>query len=159
MGSSPIFIQGHRRGRSSGIAHSTQIPDSYKQIEPFGELVILKTEISEEATQGGIILTADAVDKVMSGEVSAIGNGIMPTGGTRPFTVKPGDFVIYAQQLGKDIRWNGEDYKIVKESEILGTTSKRATLNDDIEELQPINDFIMVSVLQAQTSANGMFMP
>merc|ERR1712157_424836 len=107
---------------------------------------------------GGIVVPMSVFENMNSGTVSVVGNGVMPTGGTRPFAVKPGDNVIYAQHVGDDVKWNMEDYKIVRESEILGTTPKRAMLDDDIKKLRPINDFLLVRMVQPEIGAKGLFL-
>lgn len=146
-----------RRGHSSTIVHATEIPEQFKTIEPFGEVVLVKTTEKEEETVGGIIIPTTAVQKMDSGEVAVVGNGKTPTG-TKTFAVKPGDFVIYAGRTGNDITWQGEEYKIIKEDQILGTTPARAKDDEEIANLQPINDFMLVKLIQASVSSGGIIL-
>jgi chaperonin GroES len=87
---------------------------------PLGDRVIVKPLPQEEITKGGIILPDTAKEKPMQGEVLAVGNGKLLENGTKvPMEVKIGDKVLYGKYSGTEVKIEGEEYLIVKESEIL----------------------------------------
>jgi chaperonin GroES len=90
------------------------------QIRPLGERVIVKALPQEEKTKSGIYLPDTAKEKPQQGEVMAVGNGkITEEGKTIPMNVKAGDKVLYGKYSGTEVKIDGEEYLIIKESEIL----------------------------------------
>lgn len=88
-------------------------------LRPLGERVIVKALPQEEKTKGGIILPETAKEKPMQGEVVAVGNGkVTDDGKTMPMHVKVGDKVLYGKYSGTEVKLEGEEYLIIKESEI-----------------------------------------
>ena len=91
------------------------------QVRPLGDRVIVKALPKEEKTKGGVILPDSAKEKPQQGEEIAVGTGKILENGTKvPMEVKVGDKVLYGKYSGTDIKLDGEEYLIVKESEILG---------------------------------------
>jgi chaperonin GroES len=89
-------------------------------VRPLGDRVIIAALPQEEMTKGGIILPDTAKEKPQQGEVVAVGNGrISDTGETIAMTVKAGDKVLYGKYSGTEVKIDGTEYLIVKESEIL----------------------------------------
>ncbi|MBO4543339.1 MAG: co-chaperone GroES [Bacteroidales bacterium] len=84
-------------------------------IKPLADRVIVKAAQAEQKTAGGIIIPDTAKEKPQRGEVVAVGNGKKD----EPMTVKVGDVVLYGKYAGTEINYNGEDYLIMKESDIL----------------------------------------
>ena len=84
-------------------------------IKPLADRVIVKAAQTEQKTAGGIIIPDTAKEKPQRGEVVAVGNGKKD----EPMTVKVGDVVLYGKYAGTEINYNGEDYLIMKESDIL----------------------------------------
>ena len=70
-------------------------------------------------TKGGIILTAGAKEKPQEAEVLAVGPGETVDGKIVPMQVKVGDKVIYSKYAGTEVKLDGQEYIIVKESDIL----------------------------------------
>lgn len=90
------------------------------KVRPMGDRVILSAIPQEEKTKGGIILPDTAKEKPQQGEVVAVGKGkIADSGELIEMTVKVGDRVLYGKYSGTEVKIEGEDYLIVKESEIL----------------------------------------
>jgi chaperonin GroES len=88
-------------------------------LKPLGERVIVKALAQEEKTKGGIILPETAKEKPMQGEVVAVGGGkVTDDGKTMPMHVKVGDKVLYGKYSGTEVKLDGEEYLIIKESEI-----------------------------------------
>lgn len=88
-------------------------------IKPLSDRVVLKHLEAEEKTKGGIILTAGAKEKPQEAEVLAVGPGEMVDGKIVPMQVKVGDKVIYSKYAGTEVKLDGQEYVIVKESDIL----------------------------------------
>ena len=84
-------------------------------IKPLGARVVIKQLEAEEKTQGGIILTSTAKEKPQTAEVVAVGPGTKD----EPMELKAGDKVIFAQYGGSTIKYNGEEYKIMSQKDIL----------------------------------------
>ncbi len=82
--------------------------------------VIIKPSQPEEVTKGGIIIPDTAKEKPMQGEVIAVGPGKMTEDGKLiPLTVKTGDKVLYGKYSGTEVEINGEQFLIMRESDIL----------------------------------------
>jgi chaperonin GroES len=88
-------------------------------IKPLGDRVVIKVMESEETTKSGIVLPGTAKEKPMQGEVLAIGSGEMIDGKKVPLEVKVGDKVIYSKYSGSEIKMDGNEYLIIRQSDIL----------------------------------------
>jgi chaperonin GroES len=89
-------------------------------LRPLADRVVVKPIEAEEKTKGGIVLPDTAKDKPQEGEVIAVGPGRILENGTKiPPEVKVGDRVIYSKYSGSEIKVEGEEYLIVRESDIL----------------------------------------
>lgn len=84
-------------------------------IKPLADRVIVKPAAAEEKTKGGIIIPDTAQEKPQKGTVMAAGPGKKD----EPVTVKVGDSVLYGKYSGTEINFEGEDYLIMRESDIL----------------------------------------
>jgi chaperonin GroES len=94
------------------------------KVRPLGDRVILKPMPQEEKTKGGVILPDTAKEKPQQAEVVAVGSGRILDNGTKvEMEVKVGNKVLYGKYSGTEIKIEGEEYLIVKESEILGIVS------------------------------------
>lgn len=89
-------------------------------IRPLGDRVIIKALPSEEKTRGGVILPDSAKEKPQQGEVVAAGPGRRTDKGDKiAMQVEVGNRVLYGKYSGTEVKIDGEDYLIIKESEIL----------------------------------------
>ncbi len=88
-------------------------------MKPLGDRVVIKNMEAEETTKGGIILTAAAKEKPLMAEVIAVGPGGVVDGKDVQMQVKVGEKVIYSKYAGSEIKIDGEEYKIVRQSDIL----------------------------------------
>lgn len=94
-------------------------------LRPLGDRVVLKVVSTEEKTQGGIVLPDTAKEKPQEGEVVAVGPGRILDNGTRIAPeVKVGDKVVFAKYSGTEVKVNGEEYLIIRESDILAVKEK-----------------------------------
>jgi len=88
-------------------------------IKPLCDRVLIKAVEAEETTKSGIILTAAAQEKPQIAEVVAVGPGGMVDGKEVVMTVKVGDKVITSKYSGTEVKFDGKEYTIVKQSDIL----------------------------------------
>ncbi len=88
-------------------------------LKPLSDRVILKALEAEEKTKGGIILTANAKEKPEMAEVVAVGPGGVVDGKEVVMTVKVGDKVLTSKYSGTEVKVDGEEYTIVRQSDIL----------------------------------------
>ena len=89
-------------------------------IKPLQDRVVLKIVESEETTKSGIIIAANAKEKSQIATVVAVGSGGNVDGNEVIMQVKPNDRVVFAKYSGTEINIDGEDFIIVKQSDILG---------------------------------------
>jgi chaperonin GroES len=89
-------------------------------LKPLGDRVVIKPSPKEEVTKSGLVIPDTAKEKPQEGIVLAIGPGKLDEDGKRlPMDVKVGDKVLYAKYAGTEIKLEGEEHLIVKESDIL----------------------------------------
>lgn len=84
-------------------------------IRPLADRVLVEPAAAETKTASGIIIPDTAKEKPQQGKVVAVGNGKKD----EPMTVKVGDSVLYGKYSGSELKWEGKDYLIMKESDIL----------------------------------------
>jgi chaperonin GroES len=88
---------------------------------PLGDRVLVRRVDEEEKTRGGIIIPDTAKEKPQEGEVIAVGPGARDeTGKVQPLDVKSGDRILFGKWSGTEVRLEGKDLLIMKESDILG---------------------------------------
>jgi chaperonin GroES len=91
------------------------------KFRPLQDRVLIRRIEAEAKTAGGIIIPDTAKEKPMEGEVVAIGPGARSENGTlHPLEVKPGDRVLFGKWSGTEIKLDGEDLIIMKESDVMG---------------------------------------
>lgn len=91
------------------------------KFRPLHDRVLLRRLDSEAKTSGGIIIPETAKEKPMQGEVIAVGSGARDESGKLvPLDVKAGDFVLFSKWSGTEVTIDGEEYLVVKESDIMG---------------------------------------
>ena len=88
-------------------------------IKPLGERVLIKAIAAEEKTASGIVLPDAAKEKPQEGEVVAVGSGRVENGEKIALEVKAGDKVIYSKYAGTEVKYGGEEYLVLRESDIL----------------------------------------
>ena len=92
-------------------------------IKPLEDRVLLKMVEAEETTKSGIILSSGSQEKPQIAEVIAVGPGRVEEGKRVEMGIKVGDKVITSKYSGTEIKYEGTDYIIVKESDILAIVS------------------------------------
>jgi chaperonin GroES len=95
---------------------------------PLHDRVVVKRLTAEEKTAGGIIIPDTAKEKPMEGEVVAVGPGARNEAGALvPLDVKAGDKILFGKWSGTEVKLNGEELLIMKESDIMGIITVVAT--------------------------------
>ena len=87
-------------------------------MRPINDRVVVKPADAEEKTKGGIIIPDTAKEKPQRGEVIAVGPG--KEGNL--MTVQVGDIVLYGKYAGQEFSYNGEDYLIMREDDVLAVS-------------------------------------
>ena len=95
------------------------------KFRPLHDRVLIESLESEEKTAGGIIIPDTAKEKPQEGKVIAVGPGAKSEDGkTIPMDVKVGDRVLFGKWSGTEVKVNGKEYSIMKESDIMGVVGK-----------------------------------
>jgi len=95
------------------------------KFRPLQDRVVIRRIEEEEKTKGGIIIPDTAKEKPMEGEVIAAGPGSRDDDGKlHPLDVKVGDRVLFGKWSGTEIKIDGEDYVVAKESDIMGVVEE-----------------------------------
>ena len=91
------------------------------KFRPLHDRVLIQSLDSEEKTSGGIIIPDTAKEKPQEGKVIAVGPGAKSDDGkTTPMDVKVGDHVLFGKWSGTEVKIDGKEYSIMKESDIMG---------------------------------------
>jgi chaperonin GroES len=88
-------------------------------IKPLGDRVVIKIVEAEEKTKSGIVLPGTAKEKPQMAEVVAVGPGGLVEGKEVTMQVKVGDKVIFSKYAGTEVKFDGEDYTILKQDDLL----------------------------------------
>ncbi len=90
------------------------------KLKPLGDRLIVRAIEEEETTASGIVLPDTAKEKPQKGEVIAVGDGALDDNGNRkPLDVKDGDTVLYSKYGGTEIKVDGEELLVLRESDVL----------------------------------------
>ncbi len=91
------------------------------QIKPLHDRVLVEPLDAEEKTAGGIIIPDTAKEKPMEGKIVAVGKGAKnDEGKVAPLDVQKGDRILYGKWSGTEVKVDGDDFLIMKESDIMG---------------------------------------
>jgi chaperonin GroES len=95
------------------------------KFRPLHDRVVVKRLDSETKTSGGIIIPDTAAEKPQQGEIIAVGPGARDEGGKLvPIDLKKGDKVLFGKWSGTEVKIDGEELLIMKESDIMGVLDK-----------------------------------
>ena len=90
------------------------------KLKPLHDRVVIRRLEEDEKTAGGIIIPDTAKEKPMRGEVLAVGPGAREDGKLVPLDVRVGDIVLFGKWSGTEVKLDGVEYLIMKESDIMG---------------------------------------
>jgi chaperonin GroES len=88
-------------------------------IKPLADRVVIRVIPSEETTKSGIVLPGTAKEKPQQGEILAVGSGEIVDGKKVELEVKVGDKVLYSKYAGTEVKMDGQEYLILRQSDIL----------------------------------------
>ncbi|MBW8016980.1 MAG: co-chaperone GroES [Planctomycetes bacterium] len=95
------------------------------KLKPLEDRVVVKPQEAQAVTTGGIVLPESAKEKPLMGKVVAVGNGkLLDSGARGEMSVKKGDVVLYGKYGGSEVEVDDVEYKILRESELLGIVEK-----------------------------------
>jgi chaperonin GroES len=89
------------------------------KLRPLGDKLVVKVKEEEAKTSSGIVLPDSAQEKPQQGEVIAVGSGEVIDGKKVPLDVQVGDQVIYSKYSGNEVKVEGEQFLIIKQSDVL----------------------------------------
>ena len=93
---------------------------------PLHDRVLVRRLDTEEKTAGGIIIPDTAQEKPQEGQIVAVGNGTKSENGkVTPLDLKVGDIVLFGKWSGTDVKIDGKEYSIMKESDIMGISKSK----------------------------------
>ena len=96
-------------------------------IRPLYDRIIVKRFAAQEKTESGIIIPDTAKEKPYEGEIIAVGKGSIQEDGTLiPLEVKKGDLIIFGKYAGTEITLDGEEYLMMKESDVFGIIEEKS---------------------------------
>ena len=96
------------------------------QFRPLHDRVVVRRIDADEKTAGGIIIPDTAQEKPMQGEVIAVGPGARNEHGQLvPIDLKPGDYILFGKWSGTEVKIDGEDLLIMKESDVMGVLAQK----------------------------------
>ncbi len=97
------------------------------KFRPLGDRVVVRRVKEESKSAGGIIIPETAQEKPQEGEIIAVGPGALDDNGKRVLPeVKPGDHVLFGKWSGTEVKIDGEELLIMKESDIMGIVEMRS---------------------------------
>ena len=89
-------------------------------IKPLGDRVLIQADVAEEVTSAGLYIPDTAKEKPQQGTVVAVGPGKVENGTKVDMSVSKGDKVLYGKYAGTEVTIDGEEYLIMRESDIVG---------------------------------------
>ncbi|KAE9451645.1 hypothetical protein C3L33_16422, partial [Rhododendron williamsianum] len=126
--------------RSLVVKASTTVAPKHTLLKPLGFRVLVKVNPAKEQTVGGILLPSSVQSKPQGGEVVAVGDDELD----RPYKIDrsvTGTQVVFSNYSGTEVEFNGSDYLILDEEEIIGILE-----TDDMKDLKPFNDEVLIKV-------------
>ena len=95
------------------------------KLRPLHDRVVIRRTEEERKSPGGIVIPDTATEKPIKGEVLAVGKGkILENGEVRPLDLKKGDKVLFGKWSGTEVKIDGQELLIMKESDIMGVLDK-----------------------------------
>src|SRR5579872_5380153 len=97
------------------------MPSVSVKIQPLGDRVVVKASSRETVTKSGLVLPDTATEKPQEGEVLAVGPGkVLDNGKRTTLEVQVGQRVLFAKYAGTEVKMDGEEYLILRESDVMG---------------------------------------
>jgi chaperonin GroES len=102
-----------------------EIKEVVFMLKPIGDRLVIELVQSEEKTASGIVLPDSAKEKPQEGKVVAVGTGrVLDSGERVALEVSEGDSIIFSKYAGTEVKYEGKEYLILKETDVLAVVSK-----------------------------------
>lgn len=99
------------------------------KLHPLEDRIVVRPDVAEATTASGLVIPDTAKEKPQEGEIVAVGPGARNEQGELvPLDVKPGDRVLFGKWSGTEVKIEGQDLLIMKESDLLGVVEKTGSL-------------------------------
>lgn len=134
----------------------------HTQITAKGDRVLVKVAQQEEKTRGGILLPTSAQKRPTSGDVVGLGDGRVADGTVKPFYLKEGQTVLYSKFgfMYQDVKMGDDEYILIREDDVIGVMPRQNAQAEDIPDLQPLGDRVLVKVEDAaDVTIGGVMLP
>jgi|TARA_B100000749_G_scaffold237908_1_gene196705 chaperonin GroES len=120
-------LRTNRFGAEEPLFNLFVLKENDMTFRPLHDRILVRRIEAEEKTRGGIIIPDTAKEKPQEGEVIAVGPGARNEAGQlQALDVKPGDRILFGKWSGTEIKINGEDLLIMKESDVMGIIEDQA---------------------------------
>jgi len=142
-----------RRG-AAAVRAAVTLPESYSKMEVRGSNILVKVADAEKETKGGVLLPTQAQTKPTSGDVVHLGS--------KTAQLEAGQTVLYSKfGIGcTDVVMSGQDYVILLEEDCIGVMPRSAAEIDDIPELVPMFDRVLIKIEEAvNVTSGGLVIP
>jgi chaperonin GroES len=124
-----LNVAGRRQTHTTSFLNCINHEGRPMKFRPLHDRVVVKRVEEDTKTKGGIIIPDTAKEKPQQGEVVAVGPGARDEAGkVVPLDVKPGDRVLFGKWSGTEVKIDGEDLLIMKESDILGVLEGKSSV-------------------------------
>lgn len=133
---------------------ATIVAPKYTSVKPLGDRVLVKVKTAEEKSSGGILLPTTAQSKPQGGEVVAVGEGKTIGKNKVDVSVQTGAQIVYSKYAGTELEFSGSSHLLLKEDDIVGILE-----TDDVKDLKPLNDRVLIKIVEAEEkTAGGLFL-
>ncbi|GMH33619.1 hypothetical protein BSKO_01453 [Bryopsis sp. KO-2023] len=157
-----VLRYGQQTRRNVRVAAAIEIPQKFKKVQPKGDYCYVRAAEEETQTVGGILLPGSAARRPTSGTVLDVGDGRVGAEQPHEFTVKNGDAVLYSKFgfMYTEIKVQEQDFILIRESDIIGMLPRANATADDVPELVPLNDRILVKIdPTGEVTSGGVVIP
>lgn len=132
------------------VRAATTVAPKFTTLKPLADRVLVKVETAEEKTSGGILLPSAAQAKPQTGVIVAVGDGRKAGDKKVPVSIETGARIVYSKYAGTEVEFNGESHLLLKEDDAIGLLA-----TDKIEDMKPLNDRVLLKVLEADNKTSG----
>lgn len=157
----PVAARPGRRAVRVQAGSALTLPDNITKVMPKGDLVLARVAEAEEKTAGGILLPGAAQRRPTSGDVVALGDGQVGTK-QHTFELKGGETVLYSKfGIGAtELEVGGQTHILIREDDLIGIMPSSNATADDIPQLRPLGDRVLVKVQEsADVTIGGVILP
>ncbi|CAI7851163.1 unnamed protein product [Closterium sp. NIES-53] len=146
----PQLAQRACAARRAVVRAATTVAPTFTNLRPLGDRVLVRIQEVEERTSGGILLPTSSQTKPQGGSVVAVGSGRTLGNKKVAVDVPEGGSIVYSKYAGVEIDFNGAPHLLLKEDDIVGVLA-----SDDIADLKPLNDRVLIKVVESESKTAG----